>query len=378
MSDRYTVKPGDTLGKIAKDHHTTVEDLAKENDIDNTNKIKVDQKLVLPEVVFRFEDSMGDPIGELICKLTYCGKEETVSTDAQGETPPIVTKKPKQDIKVAVKTLDGLIKEIGKIKSGSTPKVVTVKSPKKLVQVTTERHRGAAGSAETRSRHTGPTNGAPTTTVLHNRQGNPVAVIAAGPTHTEKSGVQWCSRFMQSNRVEDLEEPFQGKVKKFLEALRDAGIAVRINTTLRPPQRSYLMYYAREVATGRISPTRVPPFSPRNGDSPVNIDWAHHVNGRPDLAAARQAAIAMNQRYAAAGAIGRPYVSNHNRREAIDMRLTPAWGIGRRVRDIHGHYIAIRIKRDIIMVGASYGVFHWNYTGQKPKVDDPHWSKDGR
>ena len=43
----YTVKSGDTLGKIAKDHKTTVSELQKLNNL-STTQIKVGQKLKMP------------------------------------------------------------------------------------------------------------------------------------------------------------------------------------------------------------------------------------------------------------------------------------------------------------------------------------------
>lgn len=45
----YTVKAGDTLGRIAKEHKTTVAALAKANDLKNVNVIHVGQKLTVPD-----------------------------------------------------------------------------------------------------------------------------------------------------------------------------------------------------------------------------------------------------------------------------------------------------------------------------------------
>jgi LysM repeat protein len=44
----YVVQNGDTLWKIAKKYNTTVEGLLKVNDIDDSNVIKVDEKLIIP------------------------------------------------------------------------------------------------------------------------------------------------------------------------------------------------------------------------------------------------------------------------------------------------------------------------------------------
>ena len=45
---KYTVVKGDTLGAIARDNETTVEFLAKVNDIENVDLIEVDQVLYIP------------------------------------------------------------------------------------------------------------------------------------------------------------------------------------------------------------------------------------------------------------------------------------------------------------------------------------------
>ncbi len=46
---KYTVVKGDTLGEIAKANGTTVDFLAKVNDIENVNLIEVDQVLYIPD-----------------------------------------------------------------------------------------------------------------------------------------------------------------------------------------------------------------------------------------------------------------------------------------------------------------------------------------
>lgn len=46
-SKSYTVKSGDSLEKIAREHHTSVEEIKRLNDI-SSDKIRVDQKLLIP------------------------------------------------------------------------------------------------------------------------------------------------------------------------------------------------------------------------------------------------------------------------------------------------------------------------------------------
>ncbi|WP_240841556.1 LysM peptidoglycan-binding domain-containing protein [Acidaminobacter sp. JC074] len=84
FADTYTVKEGDVLWRIAQDHNTTVEEIAKLNDLENVNLIQVDQVLKLNEdqmqststgqvrsEVVRF-DSHGDEIvGDLYYPADY-------------------------------------------------------------------------------------------------------------------------------------------------------------------------------------------------------------------------------------------------------------------------------------------------------------------
>ena len=59
------------------------------------------------------------------------------------------------------------------------------------------------------------------------------------------------------------------------------------------------------------------------------------------------------------------------------MDFSPAWGIGKTVVDGKGKAVKISSKRNLIDVGATFGVLHWNHAGPKSKKDDPHWSKTG-
>ena len=52
--EAYTVVKGDTLGKIAKEFETTVEKLAKVNNIENVDLIEIDQVVYVPSKQFKF------------------------------------------------------------------------------------------------------------------------------------------------------------------------------------------------------------------------------------------------------------------------------------------------------------------------------------
>lgn len=51
----YFVKEGDTLWKIAKRYRSTVEDIARVNNIEDVNKIQVGEQLFIPRYVYRSE-----------------------------------------------------------------------------------------------------------------------------------------------------------------------------------------------------------------------------------------------------------------------------------------------------------------------------------
>jgi len=145
MSDYYTVAKGDTLGKIAKSHGTTVQELMRLNQIANQNKLFIGQRLVLKkEVVLGvqplFLDRNRDPIEGLEYILEYAGKAIRGVTGANGLGKKTFTETAEDEVKILVKRLDGTIKEVGKVVSGYGNKLVTLISQRIKIEATTERH----------------------------------------------------------------------------------------------------------------------------------------------------------------------------------------------------------------------------------------------
>lgn len=64
----YVVKKGDTLGKIAKNHNTTVNKLVADNNIKNKNLIQVGQKLKIYQSVILYVVKKGDTLGKIAAK----------------------------------------------------------------------------------------------------------------------------------------------------------------------------------------------------------------------------------------------------------------------------------------------------------------------
>ena len=193
-----------------------------------------------------------------------------------------------------------------------------------------------------------------TTDQQRTEKNHPVTVLSS-PT-LEPSGPQWHARFMGSNDLDELVEDFRTKAKAFDNAMRVAGISVHINVTYRPVERSYLMYNAFQIAKG-ASPVGIKPWPG------VNIDWEHRKpDGTPDLVAAKNAAIAMCDKYeldlkGKKQKVGKPKNSNHNKRLAIDMRIEGY--VGKTIVDNTGAKVKIKSFDTLRKVGESYGVIYY-------------------
>ena len=366
MSSTNTViaiYPGDTLQKIAKRYNTTVAQICADNRIKNPNLIPVGQfiRVRTPEaptagvIKFRLFDLIGEAIEGLECKVVALGKElMRIKTDAKGALPDIKAKDALDTFELWVKRFGtNEFKKVGEVKGGTTERIVAVKSGKQKIV------------AQTR----------PTAESY-------VAKIIKGGT-PEKSGVSWVAKFPHSTDIGMLEAEFGKDLLAFKTALEEGDITVKISTTYRPPERSYLMYWSQQIADGKISPEKVRPFVPEvEGDGPVDIDWAHlDADGKADLEAAKKAAKDMQEAYSIGSRpVGKPYESNHNfrRSQAVDMRFIPHWGIGKTVKDKAGNPTEIKKKEDLFSVGKSYGVTHWDLRPNKNAIkDDVHWSKKG-
>jgi hypothetical protein len=173
----------------------------------------------------------------------------------------------------------------------------------------------------------------------------------------ELSGPVWVQRFPGSRSPEDLAEGFKSAVKRFLNALDEAGADVTISATFRPPERAYLMHYAWEIAHRNIAAGDVPPMTG------VDIEWVH-----PTAAAAQAMVDAYDMVQVAA------LRSRHTERKAIDMSI--AWSGTLGIRNAAGQMVTIATSprtggnSRLHAVGRTYGVI-------KLVSDPPHWSTDG-
>ncbi len=189
--------------------------------------------------------------------------------------------------------------------------------------------------------------------------------------HGEPSGRQWVSRFPTSVSTSDLTDPFRESVNLFIKALRNAGAAVHINATKRPPERAYLMHWSWKIVHG-TTPDSIP-------EGPVDIDWAHYDSaGNPDLHAAREAAQDMVNGYGLQRLRVAPALrSRHIEGKAIDMNIS--WSGSLSIKNAAGESITIQstprdgMNPELAKIGAGYGVK--KFIGGA--ADRPHWSSDG-
>ena len=186
----------------------------------------------------------------------------------------------------------------------------------------------------------------------------------------ELSGRQWVDRFPGSKSLDDLADPFRSKAKGFVGALLDAGCGVAISSTLRPPQRAWLMHYSAAIAQNVIAPENVPP------NTGINIEWVYRVGGQIDRPQSRSAALQMVQSYEIDPTSPLPALqSRHTEGCAIDMTIS--WNNTLAIRAANGIIQSMSdgprsgLNPLLQQVGHGYGVVKAVFT------DDPHWSSDG-
>jgi hypothetical protein len=210
------------------------------------------------------------------------------------------------------------------------------------------------------------------------------AAVTFGLLCTDKqlSGASWNTRWPGGDAdVNHLNAEFGPQVTAFIAAMSEAGLSVRPTSTLRSPQRSYLMHFSYLIAKGKIAPQDVPAYVPIAGEKGPKVCWVHQTaTGKPSkkdsVAAAKEllSALGVDASLGTAPALR----SRHNTGDAIDMQIQwTAKSI--KVANAAGKTVKIgSTPKDgtnprLIAVGATYGVHHFVPVA----VDRNHWSSDG-
>ena len=187
-----------------------------------------------------------------------------------------------------------------------------------------------------------------------------------------KSGKYWVSWANQhaknSDKIDDLVEPFRSHVKAFIKALEDAGAQVHVKATRRDAKRAYLFHWSWMIALGKGKPSEAKPLAG------VDIEWDHG-----DLAQSKAGAREMVDGFGLAlppkSTVAPALASNHIAGQAIDMDITWTGVLQVKKRDgtvVSVHYMSNpNANVPFHQVGESYGV-------KKHKSDAPHWSYNGR
>jgi Putative peptidoglycan binding domain len=191
------------------------------------------------------------------------------------------------------------------------------------------------------------------------------AKAAGGGDPKKLSGAAWWrsnqGRFPNSDKVSDLAGSFQSNVKAFIAALKAAGASISVSSTLRNPERAWLMHYSWQVSRGKVKPDAVP------ANSKVAIVW-DHGDDKASIAGAK----AMSDLFSLA--FKPSLTSRHIEGKAIDMDIS--WKGKLEVAGKGGKKVSIGSPNngadndDLHKLGADYGVI-------KLATDPPHWSTDG-
>jgi hypothetical protein len=213
-----------------------------------------------------------------------------------------------------------------------------------------------------------------------------VARQAAQATATtqELSGAQWVSRYRDPRTLEALNDDFREDATAFVQALRNAGATVTITSTVRPPERSYLMYWCTRIASA-ANPEAVAAQAQADtgvGSVADEIKWSHG-----NAARTKAAAQAMKSGYGIGSVVARR--SNHNGGGAMDItiswgqRLTIAGKNGEEIRSTAASGVIRKATtspdRGILAAGRSYGLlnYHDPSRGSVRGQDGVHWSRSG-
>ena len=188
-------------------------------------------------------------------------------------------------------------------------------------------------------------------------------------TNSGASWVNWANlNAKNSDRVDDLAEPFKSHVKAFIKALQDAGAKVVVTATRRDVKRAYLFHWSWLISLGKSKPAEAKPMVG------VDIEWDHG-----DLALSKAGAKEMVTGFGLAvppkSTVAPALASNHIAGHAIDMNIT--WtGVLKVLKKDGKTIVNVHYKSDpnlnthLHQVGASYGV-------KKHLSDAPHWSTNG-
>lgn len=187
----YVVNSGDTLGKIAKTHNTSVSELMQLNHLKNPDRIDIGQNILLPKLpaseqvnaadttddewgslVIQLVDAINRPINGLKVEIEAFGSFFKTETNQNGVLPTVAVKKD-NSVKLHVKRAQGGMKHVATITPDGGAQHARIISPKIAVTAALRRHDGpSAPPTAPESRPLGDERS------TRSRAGNPVHEVA--------------------------------------------------------------------------------------------------------------------------------------------------------------------------------------------------------
>jgi len=202
---------------------------------------------------------------------------------------------------------------------------------------------------------------------------------------SEHSGRRFAERHPGSKDLNELKDrdpdSFQQRVRRFIQALEDAGATVTVGSTYRSDETQYLMHYAWRIAHGDINPADVPPWPGID----ICWDWLNE-DGTQDLGASSLGAQELVDAYHMVNYAAKPPYSHHRDHLAVDLSIS--WHGNITVRNVtlpDGTVGNVTLQNGTgIPETDSMNRQLWNL-GQRPNFDIthnqgtdwPHWSPDG-
>ena len=192
-----------------------------------------------------------------------------------------------------------------------------------------------------------------------------------------KSGnfwITWANQNAQnSSSIDTLEPIFRINATNFINALRNAGATVNVQSTKRDPKRAYLFHWAWRICFDKtVNLSAIPSMQG------VEIDWDHgdkDKNYKESIQGAGEMVTGFGLAVPPKSTVAPSLTSNHLIGKAIDMEIS--WNHKIKVKKPDGKELEVffpsnpNTNENLIAVGKSYGVF-------KLRIDRPHWSFNGR
>lgn len=178
VNDPYLVRPGDTLGSIAKRCGRSVAELQRLNGLASPHRLRAGQSLYLSErtafgVSAVFLDALRCPIRNLPFRFEYDGKTISGITDETGRIGRQITRSATSRVAIWIRNVDGNWTRLMETTSGYGQKLLTFVSDALVIDGQTEAHPPGAPTTLPSPAEPAPTAQSPQPALPRPAQGSP-------------------------------------------------------------------------------------------------------------------------------------------------------------------------------------------------------------